>query len=949
MVKVFRSSKRVLLQVTPLQKSSFIPKTDEFHKAYRPPAAAVDTDLDLYHRMTQALLSRNSDSYWNLALTLISSLEQRATDVSDEQLMSMVRLDGWISAIRFLAGSIHYANQFFLDRLGEVFDDSTLFERLCILWVNAIHEVNRRSPRQPIRSVEDWVAQCRNKNFNRRANLANTANYLAREAYTFRQTEALHKTLTLEMDENWDICAQIPKFSTLPIQSTKDVLFQKLLASNSQLNDYLHTELHQNTCTQVEVDPKKIPHLTRAIDLAIRTNRTLGRRNSSHDLIAGFDFSNSNKWPLSLFNLFKAELQQLTPQDTVLERKVERAISPRRPLRRGSEIETHLNNLERELSAGEFHNANLPFLTATHQSNLSLAEIHRVIQAVRNCNDIRRQRVVVDRLKKRMVSHASTRGNVSNVNILARSVELIQLDGDLRVAEDHHKALKYLTRKAALSIPSKTAKSPPKSAKLLLFCFDQDRITPNLVPALLPVLQNEGFQFFNFARDYFDSQAIPPWTFSPRLSANWRCLEGQPSQATEHLCDWVIDPKSQKITCNGLDVYQGLYERVSRVQKKFVVDWDAPISQVFLNIWITQIDRLIFALDQLREYCTQNDCTVTLVSLQSHFAPYSALRKYAEINKTMFNHVTISSSYENWASNMGGQKLSSLTMLNNTRFPHPSLPAFGTAPEFEKWYSETYVPNREELWEKWQNLTTLNRAGELTEETAQLLSLIQERKQKAKRVFCALGKIPYDLAVPYQGGAGYTDMKDWLNHICESVQGTDSLLLVKPHPHELSFQISGKPNEGFLDLIENHNNDNILLLPHRGVSFPHLDGIVDHYLCWNGSSIAELGANGTSIIAADDWAKWNYPIHVHTPDSKEHMEQFLRGEKDILMHPDFQDRSRAYVIFLSTAPFALHFPFASRSANNVNFNRAWVNWEKLKDPEEHARLRQGLDIVRRHF
>jgi capsular polysaccharide export protein len=227
-------------------------------------------------------------------------------------------------------------------------------------------------------------------------------------------------------------------------------------------------------------------------------------------------------------------------------------------------------------------------------------------------------------------------------------------------------------------------------------------------------------------------------------------------------------------------------------------------------------------------------------------------------------------------------------------------------------------------------MVAVPRAGQLSTEGGEILSWLNELRQNGSRILCALGKIPYDLAVPYQGGPAHQDISDWINHTVETVGKTENtMLLIKPHPHELNYAISHKPNETFVDLITNYNclPQNIRILPYHGISIQHLIQVVDCFLCWNGSSIAEIGALGSKIIAADDWAAKNYPVDVMMPKDRAHYEQLLRGEITVEMHPLFQSKSRAYISYLTEAPFALKYPLVGRSSNNTNFNQAWVNWD----------------------
>ena len=66
-----------------------------------------------------------------------------------------------------------------------------------------------------------------------------------------------------------------------------------------------------------------------------------------------------------------------------------------------------------------------------------------------------------------------------------------------------------------------------------------------------------------------------------------------------------------------------------------------------------------------------------------------------------------------------------------------------------------------------------------------------------------------------QGGAAHAGMKDWFDHTVAVVRRhPDTLLLVKPHPHELRDEIALYPTEVLQDWMPNPPPENIIFLPH---------------------------------------------------------------------------------------------------------------------------------------
>lgn len=507
---------------------------------------------------------------------------------------------------------------------------------------------------------------------------------------------------------------------------------------------------------------------------------------------------------------------------------------------------------------------------------------------------------------------------------------------DHQVVKDFRDTCEFFLRDGL--VRSDTDNTLKKGDSVLLFCVQEDRVGPTLIAPMMPMLSELGMKFRNIVNDDLTAGVIGPWEESPRLSHDFRHVDGFPLDDRSYLMDWKIDPDNRVIEAAGVNIYQGVYERVSRCLKVFDIDWSAPATQHYFMHWMAQADRLLFALTQALEVANKKDLKITLFSLQGHFTPYSVMKEFARVNPERFAHVTLSSAYENWRTNVSGEGLSTLALINNTKYPQPSQAPFGSKANFDEWVREEFLPNKTAYENKVNDLTKVKRSGDLTESAEKLLKKLKKEKQKGKTILCALGKIPYDLAVPYQGGPAHCDMKDWLNHTIETLSNQDDvILLVKPHPHELNYSISNCANQGFLGLIDVELGDNIICLEHRGLNLHDLAPVVELFLCWNGSSIAELGAQKLKILAADDWADKNYPINVSLPNDRTHYEKIISNAKELKMQDGFYELSKAYVAYLVEAPFAIPYPYCRRSSTNVDFNRCWINWDRMT-PEDLSEL-----------
>ena len=99
-------------------------------------------------------------------------------------------------------------------------------------------------------------------------------------------------------------------------------------------------------------------------------------------------------------------------------------------------------------------------------------------------------------------------------------------------------------------------------------------------------------------------------------------------------------------------------------------------------------------------------------------------------------------------------------------------------------------------------------------------------------------------------GASSDDFLAWADHLIGSVAGTDNLLLVKPHPHELRREIVVEGAQLLRDLVAAELSDNVLFLEHDAFNTHELAEIVDTAFLWNGTASLELSVLGVPVVPA---------------------------------------------------------------------------------------------------
>ena len=770
---------------------------------------------------------------------------------------------------------LHLTNRHLLYRTGAVADE-TLSTDLGRLLVSGIAELDRRFDRR-IASVENWLVAAEHPDAQLRRQLANATSYLARDAYSLGSSDSLSTLTDVLSRFHVDLLVQIPGFGMIPFTRSDDRLHAVILSAVRSTEDAL--------LSMRDAGRKDIPTSSWATVL-----------NDLERSVVGLGASGA----MDRARDAKQHSQQLeaTAEPSPLERC--------RAARLSGGMDVALELLGRAGPVDRMTLDQLHEYMTSASVLMSRSELDVALFAVR------------DRLRLLSEEHLGT------VTFLARALQFDDLTTDHVTLENSNEAFDRF------SVNPATPEEDQQPRPVLVLAIDQCRITPGLVAPLSVMLRASGASFYNLQHNRLTNSVVTPWPYSPRLSADSAAIIGVETGPDEFLCEWTTDLENGVLVTEGVNYYQGLYERVGRKLKVYDVDWGLPAARTYARQWIRQLDRTVFALNGVREAAEQRALPVRFVTAQSHFAPWSAYRVYASAHPQFLEHITVSSSYENWATNMSGEPLSTLALLNNTRRPSPSLPAFGTAEGFRRFLNTEHSEHRERHERQADELTRMERAGAPSTLTSQYVDLMRSDRQSGKIVFCLLGKIPYDLAVPYQGGPAHDSMGDWLNHTVSVIGSAErSVLYVKPHPHELNTSIAARPRQAFVELIRESDTDHVVVLPHRGVNLQHLLPVVDVFLVWNGSSIAELGSQGANVVACDDWAALNYPIDVFLPEDRHHYEAILTGRRSVEMSPRFEELSKAHIAFLTSAPFSFDCPMVHRSSTNTMFNSARVQFAEF--------------------
>jgi hypothetical protein len=376
-----------------------------------------------------------------------------------------------------------------------------------------------------------------------------------------------------------------------------------------------------------------------------------------------------------------------------------------------------------------------------------------------------------------------------------------------------------------------------------------------------------------------------------------------------------------ELSWKGIDLSHPLWEDSAINRRCYHVDFDCTGLRNFLDKHCDWSDLIVNCLAKTHAVAAKNGLRLAVVGQLTGRLPDALMRKYCEEfgdPKTCF-YVHTSNGYQNYFANFT-ESLSRMCVIRNMTehsnlrsgiFPIPML--------FEEFYKKN-INRAEEVFAKVEAVTRVKRASQTHSGQSTTLRAVEDRiakwRSEGGKVACAFGKVVCDSNVPYDGGWVHNSMKDWINHCVRAVRGSSTLLLVRPHPHEMNNQISTFPNEFFHDLIDEKLNSNCLFLPHGVFNMHELGSRIDLGLIYNGTSAIELGLMNIPCLLSGYFSEVDYPIGHYAPKSRSEYERMVRFEEPVPVRADLRERAALWLEYVSNAGLALPYRYVARSITN---------------------------------
>ena len=276
---------------------------------------------------------------------------------------------------------------------------------------------------------------------------------------------------------------------------------------------------------------------------------------------------------------------------------------------------------------------------------------------------------------------------------------------------------------------------------------------------------------------------------------------------------WDLDWDNRICSAEGINFFPIIANRLGKEFRRYSVDVEDPKVADRLKAHIGTCDAALRVCLEAERILGPLGVPVRFTGFEPNYPATGVFKVYC--GERGWRHgiefVEIRQAYEKYFRAGQSGFVNAIEVQNVTR--HHLYSAAGLrADQFEAWLErggkDEAVAKRGEAW------ATQNRSGhrEPTIEGKMLLERIRKHRAQGGRVACLYGCIPYDFGHPWlDDGPAHYDLADWYNHTVETLNDSNVMLLVKPHPSEADFEQFGRPNEFFVEMLNVPTAKNIRL------------------------------------------------------------------------------------------------------------------------------------------
>lgn len=418
----------------------------------------------------------------------------------------------------------------------------------------------------------------------------------------------------------------------------------------------------------------------------------------------------------------------------------------------------------------------------------------------------------------------------------------------------------------------------------------------------------------------------------------------------------VVDLAAGRFEWRDIDLSHALWEEATISRRVYTPDWTCPALHLSLGHLVRWTSNIGVFLETARQDLAEIGLRAGIHVFSNFRLPDALVRFYCERHgdEKAFFCIHSTNGYENYFANFASNISTRMSIRNVTSYSDTRGCSF-PPPEAVEHAVGGYDDDIEAFAQLNVEIDRIAiRDTHQGEEAKAARQRIEAWKAAGGKVACAFGKIVCDSGVPYDGGPVHASMQDWINDTVASVAGSNTLLLIKPHPYELRESIGCFLNQTFREIITEPFGDNVIYLGHDWFEIREIAEFLDLALIYNSTTAIEVASIGVPAVVCSHFAPVDYPVGHAAPMSREEYHRMVRFEQEVPIAPDGRERAASWLHLMNNGTVAANYRYHSRQVTNcVIYPPRWFETEidrymREGDPEVTRLAQMGLACRPRH-
>lgn len=403
--------------------------------------------------------------------------------------------------------------------------------------------------------------------------------------------------------------------------------------------------------------------------------------------------------------------------------------------------------------------------------------------------------------------------------------------------------------------------------------------------------------------------------------------------------NWTVDWDNGVVSARGINHYSTFLESMTRVARGHKPDLtDATQLKTFEGL-LRRSDLMLTLCLRARGIAKATGKPIRLATIDTHFAPWGVVRRWCELEgyKDDIQVIAVSTAYENYFSNLKSPLASTLAIENVTARPTVRHPFLGGEERFNAYLADITMTDAE--IEAVKTHININRSMTSEADEAErkaVLYRIKTTKASGGKVFGVFGKVLIDFAAPDDRGHVFETFEDWINFLAREIAGTDNLLIIKPHPHEVRPEIVQSGCRALRTLLPAKLPNNVIYLGHTTFNSYELAERIDCAFVWNGTISVEFPVLKCPVVAESIWAERDYPIGNRVIRTEQEYVSILNGDANLVVSPEARRKAAAFLRFMGSTDVAIPFKYVKRGATNEDIGANQLYTDQIEALEANG-------------